>query len=219
MEIQRWYSITIIKLVKPLKKNFSPCHLAGQVSQEGETSALCYIRPHAISLPEKWTNNNNEVTCMHCLQIMKKPLLVERIRTKPGEWLVHIPITNPTRLTPSPTKNLRNPVIREKKPYKKNRKRRLLIQPIRIAGQVKTMAIGIYDKNGNAQKIMELIESGHGTREISRITGASRNTVIRYRKIFIDQIGLIPAPCPCGRPAAHPGWCWWRTEKYKKTRC
>ena len=68
-----------------------------------------------------------------------------------------------------------------------------------------------YDKNGQLERILALMDAGKGNREISRITGASTNTIRKYRGAFEKNV-----LCRCGLPATHQGWCWVRYNKSAK---
>jgi hypothetical protein len=44
-----------------------PVHLAAKVDQEGNVSAMCFKRPHAIDLTRaSWTIRGEAVTCHRC---------------------------------------------------------------------------------------------------------------------------------------------------------
>jgi len=55
-------------------------HRAGQVSQVGDVSAVCYKRPRPIRLAlETWTIVDNQVTCEKCLRAMlERPRITGR---------------------------------------------------------------------------------------------------------------------------------------------
>lgn len=62
------------------------------------------------------------------------------------------------------------------------------------------------------QEKIDLIEhlsrGGATVREVSRLVGANRNTVQRYRKAYVDD-----CTCPCGKPLKHRVWCSFRYAK------
>jgi len=53
------------------------------------------------------------------------------------------------------------------------------------------------------------IKNGKGNRETNRLTGMSKNTVAKLRRILEEQNGG-PFLCSCGRPAVHKGMCSYR---------
>lgn len=71
---------------------------------------------------------------------------------------------------------------------------------------------GMYGKNGKLQRMGELIVSGKSIREVSRMVGVSKNTVIKLRKV-LEIIAGKEFLCECGRPVRHQGWCAHRFSK------
>lgn len=65
---------------------------------------------------------------------------------------------------------------------------------------------GMYLKNGRLEWAGRLMMAKKGNREIARMTGMSRNTVIKLRKT-LEAIAGAPMLCACGRAATHQGWC------------
>lgn len=56
------------------------------------------------------------------------------------------------------------------------------------------------------EAINEQVLQGHSIRKISGTVQIAKNTVERYKKLFLDQ-HTKPIFCQCGRPAFHRGWC------------
>ena len=74
---------------------------------------------------------------------------------------------------------------------------------------------GMYYKEGRLAKIIKLIIFGKGNREIRRITGAHTTTIAKVRLVLrIKKLHI--RNCPCGQPATHRGWCFYRFQKSTK---
>lgn len=57
----------------------------------------------------------------------------------------------------------------------------------------------------DAQVIILLTVLGCSIRQVARAVGVAKNTVIRYKRLFVDVEDI--RPCECGQPASHKGWC------------
>lgn len=71
---------------------------------------------------------------------------------------------------------------------------------------------GMRSKGGRLEKATALMKEGKGNREVSRLTGMSKTTAAKLRKVLETENGG-PFLCPCGKPATHPGWCSYRFAK------
>lgn len=74
---------------------------------------------------------------------------------------------------------------------------------------------GMYSKGGRLEKATALMKEGKGNREICRLTGMSKNTAAKLRKVIEAENGG-PFLCSCGKQATHNGWCSHRFAKSPK---
>lgn len=74
---------------------------------------------------------------------------------------------------------------------------------------------GMRSKGGRLEKATALMKEGLGNREIHRMTGMSKTTAAKLRRILEEQ-GGGPFLCECGKPATHCGWCSYRIMKSPK---
>ncbi len=70
-------------------------------------------------------------------------------------------------------------------------------------------ARGIYGRFGKAQQAAKMLMEGKPIREVSRLTGISKNTGKRIKNILQVATGMR-FECPCGQPSGHQGWCKYR---------
>jgi hypothetical protein len=67
------------------------------------------------------------------------------------------------------------------------------------------------------KKIKSLVKFGISARHTATIVGVSKDTVLKYRNIFINPEEKIY--CPCGRPMGHSGFCQWMlNQPYYESR-
>lgn len=71
---------------------------------------------------------------------------------------------------------------------------------------------GMRSKGGRLEQATAYIKEGRGNRETCRLTGMSKNTAAKLRKILELENGG-PFFCGCGRPAVHQGSCLWVIER------
>lgn len=57
-----------------------------------------------------------------------------------------------------------------------------------------------------ASMVITMIKAGESLRKIMRVAEVAKNTVVRYKRAYLVCGGVI-APCGCGKPADHKGWC------------
>src|SRR5690348_2377134 len=64
----------------------------------------------------------------------------------------------------------------------------------------------VYPRGTFLMEITRHLLESHANREVSRKTGAHKDTVAKVRKLLESFIG-VEIPCACGRVATHRGWC------------
>ena len=74
---------------------------------------------------------------------------------------------------------------------------------------------GMRSKGGRLEKATGLMKEGCGNQETCRLTGMSKNTAAKLRRVLEVQNGG-PFLCGCGKSATHPGWCSYRFAKSPK---
>ena len=53
--------------------NTKKYHYANKINENGDVSALCFLKPKAINLKvASWTNRKEAVTCIKCLSLLKE---------------------------------------------------------------------------------------------------------------------------------------------------
>lgn len=70
---------------------------------------------------------------------------------------------------------------------------------------------GMYGQDGKLKAVLKLICEGKSNPVITRLTGVSRNTIRRARKIAM-LLKLPTVACPCDLPVTHRGTCWHRLK-------
>ena len=70
---------------------------------------------------------------------------------------------------------------------------------------------GMRSKGGRLEKATALMKKSKGNREICRLTGMSKNTVAKLRRVMEEQKGG-PFLCGCGRVATHQGVCSYKRQ-------